>query len=116
MVAMKERTQIVSVVQTGVVSSTFNLQAHEVFVGVDFPSMDDGAIGLEYSRDNGSSYSPILDPVDGDDLLVVKSGSDPGIIDISDFIRFAHSNSEHKLRFTCAAQSTAREIVVLTRG
>ena len=117
MVAMNERTQAVTIVQTGTVSSTFNIQAHEVFIGVVFPDLDAGDVGLELTIDGGTTYSPVLDPVDGDDLLVVKSGSDPGTIDISDFVRFVHSNENHLLRFTCAAQNTAaRALTVLTRG
>ena len=114
---MDERIQILTVAQSGTYSTSFNLLAHEIFVGVDFPNMDGGNIGIEYSRDSGNSYSPVLNSSSGDDLLVVKSGSDPGVIDISDFIRFAHSNSAHMLRFTCAEQTSgAVSIVVLTRG
>jgi len=117
MVAMQERTQIVTIDQSAEMSSSFNIKSHEVFVGVDFPDMDAGSVGLQYTRDGGTNWSPVLDSVSGDDLLVVKSGSDPGIIDISDFVRFSHSNILHKFRFTCAAQTTgAVEIVVLTRG
>jgi len=117
MSTMDDRTQVVTVANNGTESTGFNIQAHEMFVGVVFPNMDPGAIGLEYTRDNGVTWGPVLDPADGDDLLVVKSGSDPGVIDISDFVRFVHANKAHWLRFTCAAQvSGEASIVVLTRG
>jgi hypothetical protein len=116
MVAMKERTQLITVVSGESVSSAFNIRADEVFVGVIFPAMVDGNITLDYSMDGGTTYIPILDPIDGEDLLVVASGSDPGVIDISDFVRFAHSNNEHQMRFACASQSGEVTITVLTRG
>lgn len=114
---MRDRTIEVVVAGNGTYSAGFSLESHEIFVGALFPDMDVGDIGLEYSIDNGSNYNPILDPADGDDFLVVKSGSDPGVIDISDFIRFVHANNEHLLRFTCASQTSgAVTITVLFRG
>ena len=103
------------VVSSGTVSTAFNLQPWTTFVMAYFPAMDDGAIGLEYSLD-GSTYVPILDPADGDDLLVVKSGSDPGAIDISDYIRAIPRGTNNRfLRFTCAAQTPA-VVIVLTEA
>ena len=117
MAKMDNRTQVVTVASSGTVSTGFTLQAHEIFIGAIFPDMDVGTVGLEYTQDSGANWHPILDPADGDDLLVVKSGADPGVIDISDFIRFAHANKHHQLRFTCASQTSgAVNITVLTKG
>lgn len=114
---MTERIQTITIASSGVVSSSFTIQSHEVFIGVVFPAMDDGIIGLQYSIDSGTTYIPILDASDGEDLVVVASGADPGVIDISDYLRFAHSNAEHRIRFTCASQTSgAVKITLLTRG
>ena len=114
---MSDRVKVVTVAQNGTESSTFGIESYEIFIGAVFPNMDAGDIGLEYSIDNGDNYYPILDSADGDDLLVVTSGADPGVIDISDFIRFVHANKHHLLRFTCASQTTAAiNITVLLRG
>ena len=97
---------------TGTVSAAFSLEPWTTFVGAYFPEMDDGDIGLEYSLDGGANYAPILDSLDGADLIVVTSGEDVGWMDISDFIRaIPRGNNERLLRFTCAAQTPA---VVIT--
>jgi len=107
----------ITVAQTATVSAAFSLQPWTTFVGINFPNIDAGNVGLDYSVDNGSNYRPILDPVDGDDLLVVTSGADPGVIDISDFLRFIpRGYGERKLRFTCAAQNSAAVTLVLTEA
>ena len=114
---MRDRKVVVTVANNGTYSAGFSLESHEIFVGAIFPDMDVGAIGLEYSIDAGSNYNPILDPTDGADYVTVASGSDPGVVDISDFIRFVHANNEHLLRFTCASQTSgAVDITVLLRG
>lgn len=102
-----------AVAQAGTYSASFSLQSWTTFVGAYFPAMDDGDVGIEYSIDNGSNYAPVLDPVDGDNLLVVKSGSDPGWVDISDYLRaIPRGWSNRLLRFTCAAQDPAVTITL----
>jgi hypothetical protein len=114
---MRDRVKKVVIAKSGTVSAGFSLESHEIFVGAIFPDMDAGNIGLEYSIDAGTTYNPILDSANGADLLGVASGAAPGVIDISDFIRFVHANNEHLLRFTCAAQTTAAvTVTILLRG
>lgn len=114
---LTDRVVELTVAQSGTVSTAFSLKSYEIFVGVVFPNMVAGAVGLEYSIDGGTSYATILDPADGDNLVVLASGADPGVVDISDFIRFAHANKAHLIRFTCASQTTAAiTITVLLRG
>ena len=107
----------VEVAINGTFSSAFTLESYAIFYGALFPSMDNGNIGLELSIDNGGNYYPILDPADGDDAILCNTGSDPGWIDFSDWIRFVGDNTEYKLRFTCAAQvSGAVTIKIIMRG
>ena len=113
----KFRIEELVVASNATVSGSFGTEGWEMFIGAYFPAMDNGIIGLEYSIDGGTTWVPILDPIDGQDLIVVASGSDPGAIDISDYIRFVPSNDLHLLRFTCAAQASgAVTITVVFRG
>jgi len=99
----------------GTVSSAFQIKRWAVFVGLLFPAMDDGDIGISICATSGGTYTPILDPADGADLVICASGSDPGFIDISDFIRCVPST--YYLKLTCAAQASgAVTCVIFERG
>jgi len=104
------------VANNGTASAAFSLQPWTTFAGVYFPAMDNGAIGIEYSLD-GSTYVPILDPADGNDLVLVTSGQDPAWIDISDYIRaIPRGTGERFLRLTCATQSSGAVTLILTEA
>lgn len=114
---MKFKLEEVVVLINGTYSAAFTVEPWSLFYGAKFPDMDAGAIGIEFSLDNGSNYNPILDPLDGADAVLCASGADPGWVDFSDWIRFVPDNSEYKLRFTCASQTSgAVTIQVLKRG
>lgn len=107
--------QTITVAATGTTSTAFRMPTWVSFVGLLLPAMDNGAIGLEISIDNGATYHPVLDPADGEDLVVAASGADPGWIDVSDFIRFVPP--EAFIRITCASQTSgAVTIQVHARG
>ena len=90
----------VTVAQSATVSSGFRIPAWATFVGVYLPAMDNGNVGLHFSKDEGSNYVPILDPADAADLVVCASGEDPSAIDISDFVRWVPSGQKFLLRFS----------------
>jgi len=107
----------VTIAQNATVSGVFRKPAGITFMGALFPAMDDGAIGLELSIDNGSNFYPLLDALDGSDAVLAASGQDPGIIDFSDFVRFVPDLAAMQLRFTCASQTTAEvDIEVVGAG
>ena len=110
----------VTVANNGTESAHFLLEPWALFFGALFPAMDDGNIGLEISRDGGSNYFPVLDPADGRDVVLCASGSDPGWVDFSDFVKFViptDTESRFRVRFTCATQSSgAVDIVVIQKG
>jgi len=111
---MRDKHMEVVIAQTGTASASFQLPDWTVFVGVYFPDLDAGNVGLEWSLDD-STFIPILDPSDGNDVVILTSGQDPGVVDISDFVRFVTSDAY--LRFSCAAQNTAAvTTVVSVRG
>ena len=111
------KEQIVQVAASGTYSEAFTVEPWAMFYGVLFPAMDDGAIGLEISDDGGSNYYPVIDPADGADAVLVASGSDPGWVDISDWIRFLCHGQLYKARFTCVEQSSgAVNIKVVQRS
>jgi hypothetical protein len=110
-----ERVRDLAVANAATVSSAFQIAKWAVFVGLAFPAMDDGVIGLSVCATSGGTYLPVLDPADGEDLVLCASGSDPGFIDMSDFVRCIPSTWYIKL--TCAAQSSgAVTLQILERG
>jgi hypothetical protein len=105
----------ISVASGGTTSTAFQIGLGFRYVGLLFPAMDDGDIGLAISLDSGANYSPVLDPADGNDLVICGSGDDPGYMDISDYVRSVPK--EAFLRITCAAQSSgAVDITVCFKG
>lgn len=104
------------VANNGTVSAAFSLQPWTTFVGMNVPAMDNGDMGLAYSVD-GTNYVPILDPTDGDDLIVIATGADPGFIDISDYIRaIPRGTGERFLRITCASQTSGAVTLTVTEA
>lgn len=99
-----EKVSNITIASSGTVSAAFQIEKWALFVGIYLPAMDDGDIGLSLCPTSGGTYAPILDPADGADLVICASGSDPGFIDISDFIRFVPSS--YYLKLTCAAQDS----------
>jgi len=111
---MKSTDETVEVASGGTTSESFQIPGWAMFIGALLPSMDDGPISINISEDD-STFHPVLDPADGQDLVVVASGSDPGWIDLSDFLRFIPEKLY--VRFGCAAQSSgAVDIKVFFRG
>ena len=110
---MMVEKQDLTVASGAAVSSTFQVYRWAMFVGLGMPAMDDGVIGLVAEYD-GTNYYPILDPADGQDVVICASGSDPAIIDITDFLRFAHNSINFRL--TCAQQSADRTLKLFFRG
>lgn len=114
---MDFKSKTVTVAANGTYSSAFTVEHFALFYGALFPAMDNGAIGLEVSIDGGSNYYPVIDPSDGEDAVLCASGSDPGWVDFSDWIRFLPQNTQYKARFTCASQTSgAVNIQILMRG
>jgi hypothetical protein len=108
--ALKNQKTTAAILQHSSTSASWQIPNWAVFVAGYFPDMDAGAIGLEWSDDNSNFY-PIIDPIDGADAVIVASGSDPGVTDFSDWVRFAHQDDY--FRFTCASQSTAAVTIKL---
>lgn len=105
--AHKWKETALTVANGGTNSSSFRLQPWTTFVGLYMPAMDNGDIKMEYTRDD-STWIQVLDPTDGEDLVICASGQDPGFIDISDYVRaFPRGTTElYALRVTCAAQTS----------
>jgi hypothetical protein len=99
-----ERVTDLAIGSAATVSSSFQIQKWAVFIGLWLPAMDDGAIGVQICDTTDGTFIPILDPADGADLVICASGSDPGFIDISDFLRCVPST--YFLQLTCAAQAS----------
>ena len=107
--AMSQQLETVTIAQNGTYSAAFKIPRWAIFCGALFPDMDAGDIGLEISID-GTNYYPVIDPVDGADVVMLVSGSDPGWVDFSDWVRFVinqWNQVDITARFTCATQSSA---------
>lgn len=114
---MRFETKTVAVAQNGTVSSTFTVEAWSIFYGILMPEMDNGVVGMEFSIDSGDNFFPVIDPADGEDAVLATSGSNPGWVDISDWIRFLPGNVHYLVRFTCASQTTAAVVLtIIMRG
>jgi len=105
----------VEIANNGTVSASFQIPAWAYFIGVFFPAMDDGNITLEISTDDTNFY-PVLDPVDGDDLVVCKSGADAGYLDISDYVRFVNPNMYLRLKSATSQSSGAVTLYIYFAG
>lgn len=93
-----------TIAQGATISSSFQVPRWATFVGVYIPDLDVGAVSLNISKDN-STFIPVLDPIDGDDYVVLVSGADPGYVDISMII--GSIPLDWYLRFGAATQSSA---------
>ena len=96
----------------GTTSSSFTLLKWDSFIGVLIPDIDAGSVYMEVSFD-GTNFYPILDIVDGEDIMICNTGADPGYIDISDVLKAIPPKS--LVRFVCAAQSAKRTFQVSFR-
>ena len=103
----KWQEKSVAIAQTGTASGAFRLIPGYPFVGAYVPAMDDGDIGLEASLDGGDNYVPVTDSLDGADVVICSSGSDPAYGEFSDHVRSFPRNANTLFRFTCAAQNSA---------
>lgn len=93
----------VIVASSGTYSASFQIPRWATFVGVYVPDIDAGAVGLEVSKDD-STFIPVGDLLDGDDGVLVASGSDPIYVDFSTLVGSIPLN--WYLRFTCASQTS----------
>lgn len=113
---MKWKKTEVVILQNGTNSAAFVSKEWSIFYMALFPNMDAGDIGLELSID-GTNFYPVIDPVDGADVVLLASGADPGWVDFSDWIRAFPENELYQVRFTCVSQTTAAvTVTVLERG
>lgn len=82
-----QKHETVVIAQTATASASFSPPPWATFIGAYFPDMDAGAVDLEMSIDGGTIWVDVIDPADGVKVVVLASASDPGGVDISDFIR-----------------------------
>jgi hypothetical protein len=77
-----------------------------MFVGIHITLMADNAnVTLTMCATETGTYAPVLDPLDGADLLIAATGEDPCYIDISNYIMAIPSTYYFKLAYD-AAQAT----------
>lgn len=97
-----EHIETLTVADEATASAAFQIPKYAVFVGVWLVDHDAAVVGLSICDTSNGTYVPVLDPVDGEDLVICASGSDPGFIDISDFVRCVPSTYYLKLTFGAA--------------
>lgn len=104
----------VTVANAALLSSAFEMPDWASFCSVYFPTMNDGDIGIEITRDGGFNYYPLLKPDGSADFVACASGFDPAWIDISDRVRALPNQVTHNIlmRFTCAAQTGIKQLYV----
>jgi hypothetical protein len=93
-------------------STSFQIPRWVSFVGLSFlTDMVDADIALHVSFDN-NTFFPVIDPADGNDLVVIGSGDEPGFVDISDYVRAIIPTMY--VRLYSAANQTSDETVTVT--
>lgn len=108
-------TWTLDVASSGTTSTPFRMGDHTKAIGFLFPAMDDGDVTLHMSIDEGLTYHPVIDITDGNDLVIIGSGDDPGFVTLTDQIQGIPPDA--RLRIVCAAQSSgAIEIKAYCRG
>lgn len=97
------------------VSSSFQLPSWVVFLGIYIPDIDAATVSVQVSRDD-TTFVPVLDQIDGDDLVVVNSGSDPGFVDISPFLAAVPREWYVRFYFSAAQNGGPYTLYVGMRG
>lgn len=87
------------------VGASFQIPKWAIFVGVFIQDIDAANVGLQICETTDGTFLPILDPADGADLIICASASDPGMIDISDYVRCVPSTWFLQLTFSAAQNS-----------
>ena len=101
---------------TAQVGASFQIPKWAVFVGVWLLDLDAADVGLQMCETTGGTFFPVLDPADGADLIICASASDPGMIDISDFVRCVPSTWFLQLTFSAAQNSGPYTHKIMFRG
>jgi hypothetical protein len=115
---MQDLTQLhttVTIAQSAQVSGSFSIPEWALFAGALIPAIDNGVVTLQVSMDGGANYNTVCDPSTGAAWTLLASGSDPGFVEFSDFIRplmgcFAGGSQSGNILFrfyVATAQTTA---------
>jgi hypothetical protein len=106
----------VTVAQTAQVSSWFEIPSWAKKAAVYIPAIDDGAVSLFVTIDDGTTEAPCLKADGSADAVIAASGTDPCFQDITDFIRALPENSEYgvkcRFKFGVAQNSAALTLYV----
>lgn len=101
------------------VSAAFQIRKDSMFVGIYMSAMADNAIvTLTMCPTLAGTYAPVLDPLDGADLVLIASGEHPCFIDISNYIMSIPSSYYFKLKFSAAQEtgSAGATAILLEKG
>jgi hypothetical protein len=109
---MEGHVRTAPVASLGTTSSSFGRPPTGFFCGVLLPVMDAGGVGLQISPDAGTTWHTVVNPLDGSSLVIATAGGSPLAIDITDKM-VAFFGTDILFRFTCAAQSGARTLLVI---
>ena len=105
---LRTNKKTINIASSATYSEWFEVPNWSTFCMVYIPDIDSGNVGLELTIDGGTTYAPILKADGTADLVIAASGTDPCIVDISDYLRSVVDYDTHsvQLRFTCAAQNS----------
>jgi hypothetical protein len=85
------------------VSAAFQIRKDAMFVGLLLGTLVDNAnVTLTVCATLAGTYAPVLDPLDGADLVIAATGEDPCYIDISNYIMAIPSTYYFKLAYDVA--------------
>lgn len=113
---LAQETTTVTIAQTGTLSGAFQIPQYATFVGVYVPDIDAANVTLQMALTSDGTYVDVLDETDGQAAVICASGSDPGFIDVTKFVRGIPATYYLKIKTSAAQNSAAVTFTVTFRG
>lgn len=111
-----EHISTIVVADEDTASAAFQIRKDAVFVGLLIPNIDAADVTLTVCATSGGTFVPVLDPLDGADLVLLASGEDPAFIDISNYIMSVPSTYYFKLAFSAAQNGGPYNVTLLEKS
>ena len=96
-------------------SQSFQIPDWAVFVGIYVPTITNANLVLEVSLDD-STFVPVIDLGDGQDLIIVASSYDPCYVDVSDHLRSIPRGNYVRIASSASQLTTDKSLTVFFRG
>lgn len=96
-------------------SESFVVPDWAVFVGIYVPTITNANLTLQVSLDD-STFVPVIDLGDGQDLIIVASTYDPCYVDVSDHLRTIPQGTYVRVASSTSQLTTDKSLTIFFRG